>query len=192
MENWLDTLDLSKQEFLKKDEMVDSLMVDYKENLIKEKQDKTTEIKKDVKEEKKDNKMIRETAGKDNKEENIIVEVGDIEKYKTKLIEELKKKFEEKKKEIKLSKKTFADAPQINKDLSNYVILTNLPFVEEEKREKFKETFFKKFVEAIDFGDKLLEFIFPYSNKDKGSLKTGTVILKFINFQQAKLYATTM
>ena len=49
MENWLDTLDLSKQEFLKKDEMVDSLMVDYKENLIKEKQDKTTEIKKDVK-----------------------------------------------------------------------------------------------------------------------------------------------
>ena len=100
MENWLDTLDLSKQEFLKKDEMVDSLMVDYKENLIKEKQDKTTEIKKDVKEEKKDNKMIRETAGKDNKEENIIVEVGDIEKYKTKLIEELKKKFEEKKKEI--------------------------------------------------------------------------------------------
>ena len=34
--------------------MVDSLMVDYKENLIKEKQDKTTEIKKDVKEEKKE------------------------------------------------------------------------------------------------------------------------------------------
>jgi hypothetical protein len=168
----------------------------FKENLEKEKNEKKEEVKKDPKEEKKDVKMFREVGGKDTKDDNnIVVEITDIESYKNKLIDELKKKFEEKKKEYvnqKNIKKTFSDAPQINTDMSNYVILTNLPFVEEEKREKFKETFTKKFIDAIDFGDKLLEFHFAYTNKDKGTLKTGTCILKFINFQQAKLYANTM
>ena len=140
--------------------------------------------------------MLREVGGKDSKDDNnIIVEISDVDLYKSKLIEELKKRFEEKKKEYvnqKNIKKTFSDAPQINRDLSNYVVLTNLPFVEEEKREKFKETFVKKFIDAIDFGDKLVDFQFAYYNKDKGTLKTGTCILKFINFQQAKLYANTM
>ncbi len=63
--------------------------------------------------------------------------------------------------------------------------MTNTPFVEEEKREKF-QVFMKK--KLGELNEKIHEYIFPYKNEDKSVLGADAVlILKFASYEDAKL-----
>ena len=68
--------------------------------------------------------------------------------------------------------------------------MSNTPFVEEEKREKFKAFLAKKFGEL---SEKIREYIFPYSNEDKAVIgNDAIVILKFDSFEEAKSAAAAL
>ena len=68
--------------------------------------------------------------------------------------------------------------------------MTNLPFVEKEKQEKFKELI-KKI--AKNFQDKIKDFIFPYQDDEKEKLKnSGFLILKFDSYEEAKLASSAL
>jgi hypothetical protein len=61
-----------------------------------------------------------------------------------------------------------------------------MPFVEEEKRDKFKLYMSKKVGEDIE--KKIKEYIFPYSNEDKDYFQNNAlIILKFGSYEEAKL-----
>jgi hypothetical protein len=61
-----------------------------------------------------------------------------------------------------------------------------MPFVEEEKRDKFKMYMNKKLGE--DMEKKIKEYIFPYSNDDKDYFANNSfIILKFGSYEEAKL-----
>ena len=68
--------------------------------------------------------------------------------------------------------------------------MCNTPFVEEEKRDKFKVFLGKKLGEL---NEKIREYIFPYSNQDKAALGNDAVlVIKFDSFEEAKLAATAL
>jgi hypothetical protein len=68
--------------------------------------------------------------------------------------------------------------------------VTNIPFVEKEKQEKFKELVKKL---AKNFSEKIKEFIFAYEDSDKDKLKnTGFLILKFDSYEEAKMASAAL
>ena len=88
------------------------------------------------------------------------------------------------------TKDYFKFIPSLNNDFSNYVILLNTPFVEEEKREKFKKLLN---IKAENFKDTIKNYIFPYTNKDKEKMNNlGMVIIEFETNEQAKLAAKAL
>ena len=88
-------------------------------------------------------------------------------------------------------KNYFQDLPTLNDDFSSYVILTNTPFVEEAKQEKFKMFLNKKV--TTNFKDKIKAFIFPYTDKDKDQLKDAALLfLQFETNEEAKLAAQAL
>ena len=88
------------------------------------------------------------------------------------------------------TKDYFKFIPSLNNDFSNYVILLNTPFVEEEKREKFKKLLN---IKADNFKDTIKNYIFPYTNKDKEKMNNlGMVIIEFETNEQAKLAAKAL
>jgi hypothetical protein len=67
----------------------------------------------------------------------------------------------------------------------------NTPFVEEEKRDKFKLFLAKKF--GSELSDKIREYIYPYVNSDKAQLDNNAIlILKFDSYEEAKLAAIAL
>ena len=65
--------------------------------------------------------------------------------------------------------------------------MTNTPFVEEEKREKF-QVFLKK--KLGELSEKIKEYIFPYKNDDKAVLgNDALLIFKFDSYEEAKMAA---
>ncbi len=104
--------------------------------------------------------------------------------------------LKEKRKEFKeflKGQNLYKDAPVLNKDFSAYVILANIPFVEEEKRDKFKNFLLeKKFPKEIKQRELIKEFIFPYKNDDKSKYASWLLILKLDNYESAKLVANSM
>jgi len=101
----------------------------------------------------------------------------------------MKKKAEDFRRSLK-GTNIFKDAPAFNRDFSSYVIIANTPFVEEEKREKFK-TFLNKTI-TKDFQGIIKDFIFPYSDADKDLHKIWLLILKVDTFEEAKLVANSL
>ena len=100
------------------------------------------------------------------------------------------KKFSEKIRIKYKQKNYFQDLPTLNDDFSSYVIVTNTPFVEEAKREKFQVFFNKK---VASFKDKIKEFIFPYKDEDKDKLKeSAMILLRFETNEEAKLAASAL
>ena len=88
------------------------------------------------------------------------------------------------------TKNYFKFIPSLNNDFSNYVILLNTPFVEEEKREKFKKLLN---IKADNFKDTIKNYIFPYTNKDKEKMNNlGMVMIEFETNEQAKLAAKAL
>ncbi len=68
--------------------------------------------------------------------------------------------------------------------------MTNTPFVDEEKRDKFKIFMGKK---LGDINEKIKEFIFPYKNEDKAVLQNDALlILKFDSYEEAKMAAIAL
>jgi hypothetical protein len=68
--------------------------------------------------------------------------------------------------------------------------VTNTPFVEEEKRDKFKLFLNKKLGEL---SAKIRDYIFPYINADKAVLgNDALLVIKFDSFEEAKLAATAL
>lgn len=68
--------------------------------------------------------------------------------------------------------------------------MTNTPFVEEEKRDKFKLFLNKKLGEL---SAKIRDYIFPYVNEDKAVLgNDGLLVIKFDSFEEAKLAASAL
>jgi hypothetical protein len=68
--------------------------------------------------------------------------------------------------------------------------VTNTPFVEEEKREKF-QVFMKKKLGEIN--EKIKDYIFPYKNEDKAILgNDGLLILRFDSYEEAKMAAIAL
>ena len=68
--------------------------------------------------------------------------------------------------------------------------MANTPFVEEEKRDKFKVFMGKKLGEL---NEKIREYIFPYINADKEYFDNNAfLILKFDSFEDAKLAAAAL
>ena len=105
------------------------------------------------------------------------------------IYKDLKKKSEEFKKSLR-GVNIFKDAPTFNKDFSSYVILANTPFIEEEKREKFKG-FLNKTI-TKDFEKIIKEFIFPYSDQDKDKHNVWIVLLKLDSYEEAKMVANSL
>jgi hypothetical protein len=68
--------------------------------------------------------------------------------------------------------------------------VTNTPFVEEEKREKF-QVFMKKKLGEIN--EKIRDYIYPYKNEDKAILgNDALLILRFDSYEEAKMAATAL
>jgi hypothetical protein len=68
--------------------------------------------------------------------------------------------------------------------------VTNIPFVEKEKQEKFKELIKKL---AKNFSNKIKDFIFAYDDNEKENLKnTGILILKFDSYEEAKMASAAL
>jgi len=66
-----------------------------------------------------------------------------------------------------------------------------MPFVEEEKRDKFKMYMNKKVGEDIE--KKIKEYIFPYTNEDKDYFGNNSfIILKFGSYEEAKLASVAL
>jgi hypothetical protein len=107
---------------------------------------------------------------------------------------EVRKKIDEFKKNAK-TKGYFNDMPILNTDFSSYIIcinvlikVTNTPFVERDKQEKFKLFINKKLI--MNFQDKVRDIIFPYSDSDKDRLANSAfILLKFDSYEEAKLAA---
>ena len=56
-----------------------------------------------------------------------------------------------------------------------YVVILNAPFIDEEKREKYK--MYLKLKIVTTFKDNIKEYIFPYKNSDKEKLKDSAIII---------------
>ena len=68
--------------------------------------------------------------------------------------------------------------------------MANTPFVEIEKRDKFRAFMGKKLGEI---NEKIREYIFPYSNEDKAYFDNNAfLILKFDSFEDAKMAASAL
>ncbi len=68
--------------------------------------------------------------------------------------------------------------------------MANTPFVEEDKRDKFKVFLGKKLGEI---SEKIRDYIFPYKNEDKAVLGNDAMLfLKFDSFEEAKLAASAL
>jgi hypothetical protein len=105
-------------------------------------------------------------------------------------MQEIKKKIEEIRRTYK-SRDYFKEMPTMDNDFSSYVIVTNMPFVEEEKRDKFKVYMSKKV--GDDLASKIQDYIFPYSNDDKDYFNNNSLlIIKFETFEEAKLAAIAL
>ena len=101
------------------------------------------------------------------------------------------RKFTEKFRKSMHDRNYFQDLPTLNDDFSSFVVLINTPFVEEAKRDKFK-TFMAKKV-AVNFKDRIKDYIFPYTDADKDKLKDGAMImLQFESNEEAKLAAQAL
>ncbi len=67
----------------------------------------------------------------------------------------------------------------------------NTPFVEEEKRDKFKVFLNKKF--GPELSEKIKDYIYPYTNDDKAQLENNAfILLKFDSYEEAKLAANAL
>lgn len=87
----------------------------------------------------------------------------------------------------------FTDRPMFNiKDLNQYVILLNTPFVEKSKQEKFKQYLTTKSV-LTEFSSLVKDIFFPYEDSEKAALEKGAIcIIKFSSIEEARLVRQTI
>ena len=76
---------------------------------------------------------------------------------------------------ILAQKSYFNEMPLYYDEPLLYVVILNAPFIDEEKREKYK--MYLKLKIVTTFKDNIKEYIFPYKNSDKEKLEGNAIII---------------